>query len=164
MTSDRGFGIYLDRTLKKILLAYQRAFQENNIDLTIEQWVILQRVHELGENASQVEIAKASYRNRATTSRVIRGLSKKGLIEKARFKGDQKRFKLVITEEGKSLLRKVLPIAQELRKVGYEHIAPEKFTIFLEILDQIWHNYDALEHQPEANSATERVPRQSLGW
>lgn len=163
MSSEQGFGIYLDRTLKKIRLAYQRAFQENKIDLTIEQWVILQHVHDLGDDASQVEIAKNSYRNRATTSRVIQGLSKKGLIEKLRFSGDQKRFKLSITKDGMDIYHKTLPVAQELRIVAFQGIAPEKSKLFLEILDQIWDNYDDLE-LAKASKVTDKVPQHYQGW
>lgn len=45
MDSSKGFGHYLDRTVKRIQLAYQKAFKEKNIDITIEQWVILQQIY-----------------------------------------------------------------------------------------------------------------------
>ena len=76
MKENQRFGIYIERTFKKIISTYQQVFRDNNIDLTIEQWVILQRIDTLGQNASQAEIANTSYRNRATTSRVIEGFAK----------------------------------------------------------------------------------------
>ena len=145
MKENKGFGIYLDRTLKKIASAYQKIFRDNDIELTIEQWVILQRIHDLKEKASQAEIAKVSYRNRATTSRVIGGLEKKGLIVKERFNGDLKRYKLVITSKGASVYEKILPLVKELRAIGYRNIDSDKFTVFLEVLEQIWENYDEVK-------------------
>ena len=149
MKENKEFGIYLDRTLKKLTSTYQEVFRDNDVNLTIEQWVVLQRIYELGEDASQAEIAKSSYRNRATTSRVIGGLIKKGLIKKERFDGDLKRFKLVTTKEGDMMYEKILPLVQELRAVGYKGIDAEKFEVFLEVLEQIWENYDKAEVKPE---------------
>ena len=100
MDRTEGFGVYLDRTLKKVQSTFLQVFAENNINLTIEQWVILQKVYLLGDKASQAEISKTNYRNRATTSRVISGLSEKGLLKKQRFDDDQKRFQLALTKAG----------------------------------------------------------------
>ena len=40
MDRTEGFGVYIDRTLKKVQSTFLQAFAENDIDLTIEQWVI----------------------------------------------------------------------------------------------------------------------------
>lgn len=145
MDRTEGFGVYLDRTLKKVQATFLTAFAENNIDLTIEQWVILRRVHLLGADASQSEISNTNFRNRATTSRVISGLCKKGLLNKSRFSTDQKRFKLVMTKEGEQLMQRAMPLISEIRSMSTENISEEEFDIFLKVLDQIWENYDRYE-------------------
>ncbi|MEX0274658.1 MAG: MarR family winged helix-turn-helix transcriptional regulator [Flavobacteriaceae bacterium] len=147
MDRTEGFGVYLDRTLKKIQSVYLMTFEANAIDLTIEQWVILQRIHVLGKDASQSEVVKINYRNRATTSRVIRGLCNKGLVRKERFSGDKKRFKLVLTHEGNAVIEKANPIIQHLRATAGEGIDASDFETFLEVLNSIWNNYDAYEKQ-----------------
>ena len=131
MAKSIGFGFFLDRTLKKIVTVFLHHFKKNGIDLTIEQWVILHRIHDMGDHASQVEISKLSYRNRATTSRVISGLCDRGLVKKKRFKGDQKRFKLTVTKKGQKIIDKALPIVEELRAVGYQNINDEDFASFM---------------------------------
>ncbi|MFS4457407.1 MarR family winged helix-turn-helix transcriptional regulator [Maribacter sp. 2304DJ31-5] len=147
MDRTDGFGVYLDRTLKKVQGTFLRAFSENDIDLTIEQWVILQRVHLLGKDASQAEISKSNFRNRATTSRVIRGLCKKGFLKKSRFRDDQKRFKLVMTPTGENLMARALPIIKDIRKMSTESISEAEFEVFLKVLDQIWENFDRYDAQ-----------------
>ena len=147
MDRTEGFGIYLDRTLKKVQRTFLNAFLENNIDLTIEQWVILRRVHLLGDDASQAEISNTNFRNRATTSRVIRGLCKKGFLKKLRFRDDQKRFKLIMTPEGEELMLRVMPLIKEIRTMSIEHISEAEFDVFLKVLDQIWENYDRYESE-----------------
>jgi len=150
MDRTEGFGVYLDRTLKKVQATFLTAFTENNIDLTIEQWVILRRVHLLGDDASQAEISNTNFRNRATTSRVISGLCKKGFLNKSRFRADQKRFKLVMTKDGEQLMQRAMPLITEIRSMSTENISEEEFDIFLKILDQIWENYDRYESNRSA--------------
>ncbi len=145
MDNGQGFGFYIDRTLKKVSSTYLKVFKQENIDLTMEQYVILQVIYLLGENASQTEISKANYRNRATTSRVIAGLEKKNLISKERFIGDNKRYFIKLTKAGEKLVKKTLPLSAELRQIGKSGISKKDFSIFLKVLDQIWDNYDAFE-------------------
>lgn len=145
MDRTEGFGVYIDRTLKKVQSTFLQAFAENDIDLTIEQWVILQRVDLEGKDASQADIAKSNFRNRATTSRVISGLCKKGYLKKSRFRDDQKRYKLIVTENGAALMQKVLPLIQDLRKVSTQGISEEEFETFYKVLDQLWENFDQYE-------------------
>lgn len=135
-------GLHLDLVLRKIQKAYLRAFDELGVELTIEQWVILHQIHELGEEASQREIVKGNFRNRATTSRVIGGLERKGWISKARFEGDQKRFKLELTPQGQEIIDLTLPSALTLRKLAIKDIDPQEFETFLRVLDQIGENYE----------------------
>lgn len=145
MDRTEGFGVYLDRTLKKVQSTFLSSFAENDIDLTIEQWVILRRVHLLGSDASQAEISNTNFRNRATTSRVISGLCKKGFLRKTRFNDDQKRFKLEMTPESQILMDRAMPIIQDIRNMSIKNIKDREFDIFLKVLDQIWENYDQYE-------------------
>ena len=136
-----GIGLHLDLVLRKIQEAYLRTFENLGVDMTIEQWVILHRISELGEEASQREIVRTNFRNRATTSRVIGKLEQKGWIIKSRFEGDQKRFKLELTEKGEAIITLVLPKAVELRKRAIKDLDAIEFETFLRVLDQIGGNY-----------------------
>lgn len=138
----QGMGFHLDLVLRKVQKAYLRAFEDLGVDVTIEQWVILYQIYQLGEEASQRDIVKGNFRNRATTSRVIGGLERKGWITKTRFEGDQKRFKLALTPEGQAILDRTLPTAMQLRKLAVKDIEPEEFAVFLKVLDQIGDTYE----------------------
>ncbi|WP_222983174.1 MarR family winged helix-turn-helix transcriptional regulator [Flagellimonas meishanensis] len=137
----QGIGLHLDLVLRKVQDAYLRKFDEVGVDMTIEQWVILHRIYELGEEASQRDIVRSNFRNRATTSRVIGGLERKGWINKTRFNGDQKRFKLELTPEGREVIDAVLPHAVRLRKQAIANLDVSEFETFLKVLDLIGDNY-----------------------
>lgn len=139
----QGMGFHLDLVLRKIQKAYLRAFEDLGVNTTIEQWVILYQIHQLGKKASQRDIVKGNFRNRATISRVISGLERNGWITKTRFEGDQKRFKLALTPKGQEILDRTLPTALQLRKLALKDIDPAEFEIFLRVLDHIGENYEA---------------------
>lgn len=136
-----GIGLHLDLVLRKIQDAYLRKFEELGVDMTIEQWVILHRISQLGDEASQREIVRSNFRNRATTSRVIGKLESKNWIAKTRFKGDQKRFKLELTAKGRQIISKIEPHANLLRKQAINGLDTLEFETFLKVLDQIGENY-----------------------
>ncbi|WP_318343960.1 MarR family winged helix-turn-helix transcriptional regulator [Flagellimonas baculiformis] len=138
----QGIGLHLDLVLRKIQKAYLRAFDELGVEVTIEQWVIMHQIYELGDEASQREIVKGNFRNRATISRVIGGMERKGWITKTRFEGDQKRFKLELTEEGRKIIELTLPSALNLRKLAVKKIDSVEFETFLRVLDQMGDNYE----------------------
>ncbi len=137
----QGIGLHLDQVLRRIQEAYLRKFESLEIAMTIEQWVILHQIYEMGDTASQRDIVQSNFRNRATISRVIGGLERKEWIKKSRFDGDQKRFKLELTPKGQAIIHKVLPHAFQLRKRAIKAIQPEDFTTFLTVLEKIGKNY-----------------------
>lgn len=137
-----GIGLHLDLVLRKIQDAYLRAFDSLDVQMTIEQWVIMHQVYNMGEEASQSEITQLNFRNRATISRVIGGLERKGWIKKTRFEGDLKRFKLELTTVGTEIVEKVLPEALRLRRLAVKDMEPTAFANFLSVLDTLGVNYE----------------------
>ncbi|PQJ15866.1 MarR family winged helix-turn-helix transcriptional regulator [Aureicoccus marinus] len=136
-----GIGFHLDMVLRTIQLAYTQRFREVGVEISVEQWVFLQRIHNKGGEAPQRELVRLNFRNKATTSRLIQGLVKKELLTQQRFEGDRKRFNLVLTEKGLELVQKLEPIAQELRSQAIAGIDESQWEIFLQILDKVRDNY-----------------------
>ena len=79
--SAKNFGAYIDRTIKIIRQNYLKAFKEIDVDLTTEQWVLLDSLYE-SDGVSQNELANGSFKNAPTVSRIIDLLCKKGLTER----------------------------------------------------------------------------------
>ena len=142
MDRTKGFGVNLAKTLTKIQQVYVKEFERNHINITIEQWVILQKISQLGKDATQASIVQSNYRNRATTSRLISALCEKGMIIKKRKSDYPNRFKLLLTQKGSELINKATPIVENLRIIAYNDIRKKDFEVFLEVLDKLWNNYD----------------------
>jgi DNA-binding MarR family transcriptional regulator len=139
-SNSKNFGAYIDRTLKVIRLNYTQAFKRIGVDITTEQWVIMDNLyHKNGQ--SQNNIAEGSFKNAATVSRIIDLMCKKGITERQRFDNDRRRYKIYLTETGKSIYEKALPEVIKLREQGWKNLSDTDYSDFLRIINQVFDNF-----------------------
>jgi len=141
MDRTDGLGFQIDKTLKTVQLAYQQHFTDHNIGLTIEQWVLLDYIQKLSPGALQSDLSKLNFRNRATTSRVVKGLIRKGLVAKLRLENNQKQYILDLTNEGVKKWHSANQVVQKLRRLGKKDISSADFNVFLSVLEKVHENY-----------------------
>lgn len=106
-----GFIIHLLDTQMKAAL--QRAFQSKGLDLTPEQWGLLNRLWET-EGIHQSILAERTGKDRHNITRILNLLEKKGLTRRVPDPDDRRRYKIYLTEPGRELKRKLPPIVIEL--------------------------------------------------
>ncbi|MEO1262250.1 MAG: MarR family transcriptional regulator [Bacteroidota bacterium] len=142
ISNTKNFGARIDRTLKIIKANYQKAFKEVGVDITTEQWVLMDSLYK-DNGISQNDLANGSFKNAPTVSRIIDLLCKKGLTERHRFENDRRRYKIFLTDLGKATYEKALPRVIELRKQGWENLTEEDYQVFSRIMDQIFKNFES---------------------
>ncbi len=139
--SGKQIGYYLERTTRQVKLAFTKAFNAHDIDLTPEQWVILD--HLLMDNGvSQNELASKSYKNAPTVSRILDVLERKEYIERQRFDNDRRRYKIYLTQKGSEVAKKALPIAVSMRENGWTGLSEDDYTDFIRIIETVFDNFD----------------------
>ncbi len=136
----KNFGSYMDRTLKQIKSTYLQAFKSIGVNITTEQWVILDSLYQ-NNGVSQTDLANGSFKNAPTVSRIIDLLCKKGLTERQRFPNDRRRYKIFLTAKGRALYERALPTVIELRKKGWDHLSDDDYDSFKRIMNQIFSNF-----------------------
>ena len=57
----------------------------------------------------------------------------------------------MLTSKGHEAYKEALPLVETLRTIGHQQISQEKFDILIEVLDQIWENYDQAEVMADNN-------------
>ena len=135
----KKIGYYLERTTRIVKLSYLQAFAQLEVDITPEQWVMLDSLyHRNGQ--SQTELAGDSYKNAPTVSRIIDLLEKKGLVERQRFANDRRRYKIFLTKKGQTTVEKVQPAVAALREKGWQELTDDDYSNFLRILNQVFDN------------------------
>jgi len=131
MTSflDQSAGYLINMTALLLKREMNGALNNNKINVTPEQWAILNRLSE-NSGLSQKEVAKRTFKDNANITRILDKLEKKGLIKRLMDKNDRRVWKIHITEEGKKVRDKVEPLAEEILKKATEGIDPKDVQTF----------------------------------
>jgi len=139
--STKIFGTYIDRTIKIIRHNYTRVFKELDLDITTEQWVLLDSLTKK-DGLSQNQLANGSFKNAPTVSRIIDLLCKKGFTTRVPSTEDRRKFHIHITPKGRAVYDKALPEVLKLREQGWKNLSDEDYHHFLRIMNQIFLNFE----------------------
>lgn len=143
MPSDtKQIGYFLERTTRIVKLAFHQAITELGLDITPEQWVILESLYQENGQA-QIDLANKSFKNAPTISRILDLLSHKGFVERQRFDNDRRRYKIYLTDEGRRIVELIKPSANRLRKQGWQHLSEEDYDNFIRILNRVFSNFES---------------------
>lgn len=143
MPSDtKQIGYFLERTTRIVKLAFHQAITELGLDITPEQWVILESLYQENGQA-QIDLANKSFKNAPTISRILDLLSHKGFVERQRFDNDRRRYKIYLTDEGRRVVELIKPAANRLRKQGWQHLSEEDYDNFIRILNRVFSNFES---------------------
>ncbi len=118
---DFNYGFTLESTAKKIKLALQRKFNEHDVDITVDQWVVLLELHQ-HSTQNQVDLCENCAKDAPTITRIIELLVKKDLITREECKEDRRKFNISLSKKGKLLIQKLLPVVVEFRKKGWNSL------------------------------------------
>jgi len=126
-----------DNITKKISEAFGRWLEKDNI--TRIQWIALFFIYTRGEQ-SQRELSKRMQINDSSAMRLVDRLEREGWVNRIRSNEDRRVFKLVLTEEGKTLIEKLMPIGEEFNHVLVKDIDPKEMEIFLKVQHKMLEN------------------------
>lgn len=138
--SYANVGTQLDRTTRLMKAMYQRSFKEAGVDITPEQWVVLDHLYKV-EAASQTDLANGTFKDAPTVSRIIDKLAQKGLAERRRFPNDRRRYQVALTKKGAEVHRLLHPRVEELRVQTWTGLTEEDYAHFLRLMEQIRDNF-----------------------
>ncbi|OWW25764.1 hypothetical protein B4Q04_09205 [Zobellia sp. OII3] len=127
---------------ERLLSAHlQRAFQENGVEITIEQWRILFYLWK-EDGINQQELAKRSKKEKSTMTRQLDTLEKKGLLIRRCLDEDKRNKQIFLTKQGKALENKALSIANTITELSENGIAPDELAQFKQVLHKIIENLE----------------------
>ncbi|MDO6516661.1 MarR family winged helix-turn-helix transcriptional regulator [Zobellia uliginosa] len=119
----------------------QHAFQENGVEITIEQWRILFYLWK-EDGINQQELAKRSKKEKSTMTRQLDTLEKKGLLIRRCLDEDKRNKQIFLTKQGKALENKALSIANTITELSENGIAPDELAQFKQVLHKIIENLE----------------------
>ena len=130
-------GFVIERTAKRMKQACQQYLTQAGIDLTVDQWVILQELNQL-DGQGQNELARKTFKDAPTVTRIIDLLCQKGLTKRIVAPDDRRKFHIFLTQEGKSTIAEVLPAVRQFRLQAYQNLSDDELHTLTDLLDRIF--------------------------
>ena len=130
---ERVIFYSLDKTIKTYRQFAQRKFLEAGLDITIDQWLVLNAIAEKPD-ITQLEISGKVFKDAASVTRIIDLLIRKNYLVRDAHQSDRRRFQLALTAEGKKLIRTISKVvehnrAQALKGIGEKNLLEMKQTL-----------------------------------
>jgi DNA-binding MarR family transcriptional regulator len=139
-SDQRAYFFKIDTTIKKIRNSLQKRLNEKNIDLTVDQWVLLDHISR-EEGISQNALAEVTYKDPPTVTRIVDLLEKKELVERRMAAGDRRKFNLFLTTKGAACHEEAFPVVAEIRRKGWGDLDEADYQQFVRIMDSIYQNF-----------------------
>ena len=136
-------GFIIERSSKRMKQVCQQLLKENDINITVDQWVVMQELNKTNGQV-QISLANNTFKDAPTITRIIDLLCQKGYVERVSNPNDRRRFQIFLTNSGKDLIRLVEPIIMDFRKKAYEGLDSNQLNILKESLNHIFENLNAI--------------------
>lgn len=136
----KNYGLLIERNYRRIKQSYLKTFRGAGVNITTEQWVILDNLA-AKDGISQNELAEKTFKNAPTLSRIINLMEEKGWLERRRSPSDKRSFLIFLLPGGQDTHYKLSPLVKNLRKQGWEGLSEEDFARFREIMQTVYGNF-----------------------
>ncbi|MCB0564981.1 MAG: MarR family transcriptional regulator [Phaeodactylibacter sp.] len=107
---------YMEQIVRQYRYMATQALKSHQAGLSVDQWVLLKQISE-NNGSSQVEIGNSTVKDAPTTTRIIDQLVNKHLVSKQLDPQDRRRYMVFVTEKGRQLIERLIPVVQEYRQV-----------------------------------------------
>ena len=138
--SYANVGTMLDRTTRLLKAEFQRAFRDAGVDITPEQWVVLDHLYKSGAS-SQTDLANGTFKDAPTVSRIMDKLATKKLAERRRFPNDRRRYMVGLTKAGQNAHELLFPRVEELRIRAWTGLTATDYAELTRLLEHIRENF-----------------------
>lgn len=129
-------GFLFGNTLRMISRIVICKLNKRKIDLTIEQFVLLQILNLNGELIQQ-EISEIMGKDKSVVLRQINGLEKRKLVERNTDNKDKRKNVIRMTKGGRLLFKDLLKIQKEVSQELIEGISKHELDVFYKVVHSI---------------------------
>ncbi|MBP2831663.1 MarR family transcriptional regulator [Aquimarina sp. U1-2] len=114
----------------------QKAFQENGLDLSKEQWSVLKRLH-VNDGQPQNDLAFITHRDKTSMTILINTMESKNLVVRKSDENDRRVNRIYLTDHGKETIEKVQPIMYDLIPAVQESLSDLEIETLITALKKI---------------------------
>jgi len=132
-------GFVLERTAKRMKQYFQQKLVLAEAEITVDQWVVLQQL-DRKEGLSQLEIARATFKDAPTVTRIIDLLCRKELTRRSPDPADRRRFRIELTPDGRRKIEELLPVVKNFRHEAWQGLSDAEVDHLVATLNKIFDN------------------------
>lgn len=116
---------YLIEKTNKVIRRYSQVrFSEAGLEITVDQWLVLKKISD-SERITQIELANAIFKDRASITRILDLLVSKKLVTKEAG-ADRRAYELTLTAAGEKFMEQAFMIVKNVRKKGIESLTEKE--------------------------------------
>ncbi|WP_378178718.1 MarR family winged helix-turn-helix transcriptional regulator [Aquimarina sp. SS2-1] len=114
----------------------QKAFSEHGLDLSKEQWSVLKRL-KVNDGQPQNDLAFITHRDKTSMTRLVNTMESKNLVVRKSDENDRRVNRIFLTDYGKEVIEKVIPIMYNLIPAVQESLSDEEIENLINALKKI---------------------------
>ena len=134
----------IERTLKTAKRYSQLAFDQMELNITVDQWVLLKIIDEK-EPLSQKELGEFSIRDKASIARTMVLLEKKGYVLRTPIPENRREYNISLSKTGKQFVHQNMDMIREHRKKSLEGFSEAEVQSLQDMLLRIQRNFKGEE-------------------
>ena len=127
----------MDSTIRKARQLLDRQFEKAGIDLTSDQWLLLDQLQR-HKKLSQQELAVLTLKDPGNITRILDILCKKNLALRHTSGTDRRSFEVQLTSRGKRVFLQAKKQALALRQQGFGNLSEREYRGFCSVLEKIY--------------------------
>ena len=131
----------LEGTIKQYRKFQQQEFAKRSIDITSDQWSVLECASKNPEIA-QKDIALLTHKDPASVTRIIDILVEKALLERAVDKNDRRALRIQVTEKGMGYYKEVSILSKDMLEFGLRGISMKEWGLIMDNMKKIKSNFE----------------------
>ena len=117
----------------------QKNFRNAVIEITIEQWSVLYHLWK-EDGLSQLELGNRTFRDKASTTRLIDNLEKQELVTRVASKDDRRINLVYLTDTAKPLQQITYELANKTMNESLQNITKEEIEVVKNVLQRVYDN------------------------
>ena len=131
-TEDRLIFL-ISKVCQKLIINLQKAFSESGVEVTPIQVILLFFLQKNG-GSSLTQISQGLMLENPTITGLIDRLEKLGYVKRSDHPSDRRVYLVYLTEKGKTVANKALPIVKKLNEQIKEGYSKEEIEAFKKVL------------------------------
>ncbi|GAB4252143.1 MAG: MarR family winged helix-turn-helix transcriptional regulator [Saprospiraceae bacterium] len=130
---------WISKTSKLLGIYVADFFKSRGMDLTREQLIFLKFLMEK-DGRMQNELAVITERDKASLTRLVSTLERKGLVERRTDEQDRRINRIYLTETGRQTMEEAVPVIREIIENVQKDISEEEIKSAIETIKKVQEN------------------------